>query len=327
MNKATRSSLETAYSGNSLVGPVPGYDLVPTTPAVPKAPLIERFEDSLVNTVNKVGHTVHEISDAAHLDLEEFNGNRNIQVLKGLGGIAFIGLNAAHVRNAITPLQFYIAHEVKPSIAGMVLSSLLVSLVHAPYFGLYANTLRSMTTNFKHTTETVGKALSLDKLNPAGLAPKPIVSPDDSRGLVRRKFDRFNTRLDRSFVMHGTTTMAYVFGAALQGQSYEEQRTLCRETSIDGAVFAFFKGIILTGVVAGIGTFDPNLADGIYRYMDSFKGVASVTAFPFVLMGIGKTIKKLRNSSETKQLPVPTEKTVSTEEIALLPANLQPFLF
>jgi hypothetical protein len=317
------SAIETPNIGNNLLGQVIGR----TQDGQP--PAIDRFEDSLVSLANKIGTIrplFHEVAGAARLDLDEFNGQRRTQVLKGIGGTAVIGINAAHLKSAATPLIFYIAHEVKPSIAGVVASGVASSVIHAAWYTGYSNTLRSMAANFKHAVSKFGEATSLDKLSPAGLEPKPEIPDDDTQTEARRKIERCKVRLKRSFVMHYTTTMTYILGAAIQGQSYEDQRRLCDETSVDGAVFAFFKGILLTGIVAVTSKFDPNLGEGLYRFADSLKGAATSTALPFAFMGVGKAIKTMRNRNNDDELAPEDGVGIESQIPAMIlgPGDMQP---
>jgi hypothetical protein len=260
---------------------------------------LDRLEDGIVNAVNLVARfpeKMNLLADAAKQDLSEFHDHRKLNIAKGLGAAAFIGANFLQVRALATPLQFDIAHATDPLVAGSFGAG-----IHILYYFAYSNTLRVSAANFKHTVGTIGRGFGIDKAPLPGLAPSSTTPPMNMHNPIKRLTKRIETRSKRAAVMQGTSTMAYIIAAALQEQPAKDQRKLCSETSIDGAISAFAKGFLLTGLVAVIGSKDKHLADAFYHFAKSSEGIASLSALPISIVGLSRVIKKIREHSKSKQ--------------------------
>src|SRR5437016_1468650 len=77
----------------------------------------------------------NQLAKAFGQDIEEMpTKQRLLSVAKGLGALAFVAANIAHVRALGTPLELNVAHETNPAVGGLA-----GAVMHLGWFGLYSH--------------------------------------------------------------------------------------------------------------------------------------------------------------------------------------------
>jgi hypothetical protein len=241
------------------------------------------------DNLSYLSNRVAAITQPVRQDFAEIKAGRwPVVALKSLGTMGIIAANIAHVRAAATPYELEVAQATTPFLAVF-----MGAAIHAAWFGTYSNMIRSTYKEMPHTLTAVGQSLSVDKLDLPGLAPASATQ-DESTGFINRSRQRFKQRALRAAVMQGTPTFTYLTAAASQGQSDKEQKKLCIETSIDGAVGSMGKGFIMAGALTAIGAFEPSAAKDFYDFGKTYEGAIAINSLPLAIIGTNRAVKKIR---------------------------------
>jgi hypothetical protein len=213
-------------------------------------------------------------------------------------GVVAIGANYSQVRPMLTlPLELGVAQATNPLVAGVVGAA-----IHWSWFMSYGRTLGGAARRFPKTLRKIAQRLPVEKANVLpGLEPGSTIPPAEIDDPIRQRVERLKLRNERRLAMKGTGTATYIALAALQGQTIEDQKKLCMETVNEGTVGALFKTVALTGSVALVSKFDPNLAKSI---VEASRTPEVMLPFTFGPLAILTGLRAMRRRQQSK---VPSE--------------------